>query len=52
MDARVRLAQRLVFDNPAQSLANIASRAGFSDQSHFSRAFFEVMGMSPIRSDM
>ena len=47
MDARVRLAQRLMFDNPAQSLANIASRAGFSDQSHFSRAFFEVMGMSP-----
>ena len=47
MDARVRLAQRLMFDNPAESLANIASRAGFSDQSHFSRAFFEVVGMSP-----
>jgi AraC-like DNA-binding protein len=47
MDARVRLAQRLMFDNPAESLANIASRAGFSDQSHFSRAFFDIMGMSP-----
>jgi AraC family transcriptional regulator len=47
MDARVRLAQRLMFDNPVESLANIAVRAGFSDQSHFSRAFFDIMGISP-----
>jgi AraC-like DNA-binding protein len=47
MDARVRFAQRLMFDEPGQSLASAALRAGFSDQSHFSRAFFDILGMSP-----
>jgi AraC-like DNA-binding protein len=47
MDARVRLAQRLMLDSPAESLASIGVRAGFSDQSHFSRAFFDIMGISP-----
>ena len=47
MDSRVRLAQRLMLDNPTGSLASIGARAGFSDQSHFSRAFFDIVGMSP-----
>jgi len=47
MDARVRLAQRLMLDSPTESLASIGTRAGFSDQSHFSRAFFDIMGVSP-----
>jgi AraC family transcriptional regulator len=47
MDARVRLAQRLMLDSPTESLASIGLRAGFSDQSHFSRAFSDIMGISP-----
>jgi AraC family transcriptional regulator len=47
MDARVRRAQRLMYDEPGESLANVAIRAGFSDQSHFSRAFFEILGLTP-----
>lgn len=47
MDARVRLAQRLMFDDPKLSLAAIAGRSGFADQSHFSRAFFDIVGISP-----
>jgi AraC family transcriptional regulator len=47
MDARVRLAQRLMMDNPAHSLALIAVRSGFADQSHFSRAFLDIVGMTP-----
>jgi AraC family transcriptional regulator len=47
MDARVRLAQRLMVDNPAHSLALIAVRAGFADQSHFSRAFQDILGITP-----
>jgi AraC family transcriptional regulator len=47
MGARVRRAQRLMFDEPAESLASVALRAGFSDQSHFSRAFLDIVGVSP-----
>jgi AraC family transcriptional regulator len=47
MDARIRLAQRLMVDNPAHSLAFIARRSHFADQSHFSRAFLDIVGMAP-----
>jgi len=47
MDARVRSAQRLMIDDPTQSLSTVAAVAGFSDQSHFSRAFLEVVGKTP-----
>jgi transcriptional regulator GlxA family with amidase domain len=47
MDARVRLAQRLMVDDPALSLASIAVRSGFADQSHFSRAFLDILGTTP-----
>ena len=47
MDARVRLAQRLIVDNPELSLALIAMRSGFADQSHFSRAFLDIVGITP-----
>jgi AraC-like DNA-binding protein len=47
MDARIRSAQRLMVDDPSESLAAIASLVGFSDSSHFSRAFLEVVGTTP-----
>jgi AraC-like DNA-binding protein len=47
MDHRVRSAQRLLMDNPNESLAEIASLCGFADQSHFSRAFLKVIGLTP-----
>jgi AraC family transcriptional regulator len=47
MDARIRSAQRLMVDDPAESLSAIASLVGFSDSSHFSRAFLEVVGTTP-----
>lgn len=47
MDARVRFAQRLMVDDPALPLSLIASRSGFADQSHFSRAFIDILGTSP-----
>jgi transcriptional regulator GlxA family with amidase domain len=47
MDDRVRTAQRLLADNPNESLADVASLCGFADQSHFSRAFLEVIGLTP-----
>ena len=47
MDARVRLAQRLMVDTPSLSLSLIAARSGFADQSHFSRAFLDILGISP-----
>ena len=47
MDARVRFAQRLMVDNPALSLSLIASQSGFADQSHFSRAFLDILGTTP-----
>ena len=47
MDARVRGAQRLMVDDPAGSLSEVATLSGFADQSHFSRAFFDITGASP-----
>jgi len=47
MDARIRSAQRLMVDDPTESLAAIAALVGFSDSSHFSRAFLEVVGTTP-----
>ena len=36
-----------VVQNPTESLAEIASLVGFSDSSHFSRAFLEIVGTTP-----
>jgi AraC family transcriptional regulator len=47
MDARIRSAQRLMVDDPGESLAAIASLVGFSHPSHFSRAFLEIVGTTP-----
>ena len=47
MDHRVRSAQRLLADNPNESLTEIATLCGFADQSHFSRAFLKVVGLTP-----
>ena len=47
MDARVRSAQRLMIDDPSGSLAEVAALTGFADQSHFSRAFLEIVGLTP-----
>jgi AraC family transcriptional regulator len=47
MDYRVRSAQRLLTDNPNESLTEIATLCGFADQSHFSRAFLKVVGLTP-----
>ena len=47
MDARIRSAQRLMVDDPNESLAAIATLVGFSDSSHFSRAFLEIVGTTP-----
>jgi AraC family transcriptional regulator len=47
MDTRIRSAQRLMLDDPNENLAAIASLVGFSDSSHFSRAFLEIVGTTP-----
>jgi AraC family transcriptional regulator len=47
MDARIRSAQRLMLDDPGETLTAIASLVGFSDSSHFSRAFLEIVGTTP-----
>jgi AraC family transcriptional regulator len=47
MDARVRSAQRLMVDTPTLSLSSVAVRSGFADQSHFSRAFLDIFGVTP-----
>jgi AraC family transcriptional regulator len=47
MDCRVRGAQRLLADEPNAGLARVAAQCGFQDQSHFSRAFFKVVGQTP-----
>jgi AraC family transcriptional regulator len=46
-DCRVRSAQRLLTDNPNESLTEVAALCGFADQSHFSRAFLKVVGLTP-----
>jgi AraC family transcriptional regulator len=47
MDARIRSAQRLMVDDPTEPLQAIASLVGFSDSSHFSRTFLEIVGTTP-----
>jgi AraC-like DNA-binding protein len=47
MDASVRQAQRLMLDEPERPLAWVARRCGFADQSHFSRAFLDIVGVPP-----
>ena len=47
METRVRNAQRLMIDDPKGSLDEFAALCGFADQSHFSRVFLKVIGMSP-----
>jgi AraC family transcriptional regulator len=46
-DCRVRSAQRLLMDNPNESLTEVATLCGFADHSHFSRAFLKVVGLTP-----
>ena len=46
-DYRVRGAQRLLTANANASLTEVASLCGFADQSHFSRAFLKVVGLTP-----
>src|SRR5260370_38392964 len=46
-DCRVRGAQRLLTDNPNESLTEVATLFGFADQSHFSRAFLKLFALSP-----
>jgi AraC family transcriptional regulator len=46
-DCRVRNAQRLLTDNPNENLSEVATLCGFADQSHFSRAFLKVVGLTP-----
>jgi AraC family transcriptional regulator len=45
---RVERAKELLSDSRA-SLAEIALRCGFSHQSHFTRAFHQLSGMTPTR---
>lgn len=47
MDHRVRNAQRLLADNPNETLAEVAALCGFADQSHLTRAFLKVVGQTP-----
>jgi AraC-like DNA-binding protein len=47
MQSRVRLARRLILNG--ETLAVAAQRAGFSDQSHMTRAFVRQFGISPGR---
>jgi AraC family transcriptional regulator len=47
VDCRVRCAQRLLLDNPREGLAKVAVLCGFTDQSHFSRAFLKTAGVTP-----
>jgi AraC family transcriptional regulator len=47
VDDRIRLAQRLLLDDPKENLAKVAATCGFTDQSHFSRAFLKTIGLTP-----
>ena len=44
---RVRAARRFISDG--RPLAEVAARAGFSDQSHMTRAFVRQLGVTPAR---
>ena len=46
LDKRIEYAKRLMHD-PQISLAQVAQRAGFSDQFYFSKCFKKVCGLSP-----
>jgi AraC family transcriptional regulator len=45
---RIERAQALLMET-RESLADIAERAGFSDQAAFTRAFHQIVGISPGR---
>lgn len=45
--SRIRRAQGLMLMQPELTLAEIAARFEFADQSHFSRQFGEIIGMPP-----
>lgn len=47
LEARLRLARRLILSGVA--IAEAAATAGFTDQSHLTRAFRKLMGTSPGR---
>lgn len=51
-EERLQLARRLLADpgNPRQPLARLAAELGFSSQSHFSRAYKELFGVSPLQA--
>jgi transcriptional regulator GlxA family with amidase domain len=46
MQARVDLAKRLLV-NPRLTIEDVAEGAGFSDRSHFSKAFRRIAGVPP-----
>jgi AraC family transcriptional regulator len=49
---RVELAQQLLRQDGGASLADVATRVGFSDQSQFSRHFKRLLGVTPRRFRM
>jgi len=52
LERRIERAQRLLERGGEFSLAEIAMRAGFSDQSHFTHHFKRVVGVTPKRFRM
>ena len=47
LSIRMAEACRLLLEHPSYSLASVAERCGFADQSHFSHAFRRQFGMTP-----
>ena len=47
LSIRMAEACRLLLEHPSYSLASVAERCGFVDQSHFSHAFRRQFGMTP-----
>jgi AraC family transcriptional regulator len=47
MRVRVYCAQRMMLDDYNRSLTEIATVLGFADQSHFSRTFTQLVGITP-----